>query len=217
MISLISIVVFIMAVYLMNKMFIGFQPGSNRINSDVGKFREKAQGYGGELVPWNNEELELFSFNQTNQVAKRGFGRSYEGVVQSIYHEPMLYYSYKEYPATNKNAIVFARTAQYELVYRIRAKGTQIFVNEDFYGTLTTDGSLRRNGGKKVLGSIHRNHPQFKEIILGEKILGRVVIPTEKPVISPRAFDLDEKMDQDEQLFFMVLGIYEVIMHLSSR
>jgi len=83
-----------MAIYLMNKTFIGFQPGSNRINSDVSRFRDLAGKWKSELVPWSFEETELFSLTEINKVKKKGFGKSGEAVVESIYHEPMLYYYY---------------------------------------------------------------------------------------------------------------------------
>ncbi|MBK8503078.1 MAG: hypothetical protein IPL46_13215 [Saprospiraceae bacterium] len=142
MFSILSIVIFIMAVYMMNKTFIGFQPGTNKINSDVARFRELAAKWKPELVPWSYEETELFSLHEVNKVSKKGFGKSGEAIVQSIYHEPMLYYYLKEYPATQRNAIIFAQTARYEIVYRMRAKGTQIFVNEDFVGTIDGTGVL---------------------------------------------------------------------------
>ena len=216
MFSLISIVIFMMGIYLMNKMFIGFQPGKKRINSDVGRFRANAQKWKSELVAWNEEEFELFSLSQKNSVTRRGFGKSFEGVIQSIYHEPMLYYYFKEYPAAKKNAIIFAQSARYEIVYRIRAKSTQIFVNGDFLGTLNPDGSLVRDNGRVVIGHIGRKDPYRKEIYLNERLLGSVVLPEETPSIPPRAFDLDEKMNENERMIFMVLGVYEVISYLTQ-
>ena len=217
MISLISIAIFIMGIYLMNKMFFGFQPGSKRINSDVGKFRTNAQKHKDELIPWHYDELELFSLNQKNLVSKRGFGRSFEGLVLSIYHEPMLYYYYKEYPATKKNAILFAQTSRYEIVYRIRAKSTQIFVNESFVGSLELDGRLTQNKGRDLLARIDRKNPYMREIYLTEKLMGSVILPSEAPKISPRAFEIDEKMDEQQLLLFIVLGVHEIVDHLTHQ
>ncbi len=214
MFSILSIVLFIMAVYLMNKRFIGFQPSSKRVNSDVGRFRQQAEAWKQELIPWNEEELELFSLNQSNQVKKKGFGRSQEGIVQSIYHEPMLFYSFKEYPSAGKNGIIFVQTAKYEIVYRTRAKGIQIFVNEEFLGSLTKDWQLQ--GQQGPLGRLDRSDPFRKLIIVGDKIMGSVVLPMEQTSVSQRAFELDEKMNEEEQLIFMVLGIYEVLEYLTG-
>ena len=216
MFSIISIVIFIMAVYLMNKMFIGFQPGSKRVNSDVSRFREQAAKWKDELIAWNEEEIELFSFVQSNQVSRRGFGKSFEGVIQSIYHEPMLYYHFKEYPSAKKNAIIFVRTSKFEIVYRVRAKVTQVFVNESYLGSITPEGILEHAQRKETFGKIIRKDPYRKPILVGEREMGSVVFPVEKTKVNPRAFDLDEKMDEKEQILFMVLGIYEVINHLTS-
>jgi hypothetical protein len=215
MFSILSIVIFIMAVYLMNKTFIGFQPGTNKINSDVARFRELAAKWKPELVPWSYEETELFSLHEENKVSKKGFGRSGEAIVQSIYHEPMLYYYYKEYPATQRNAIIFAQTGRYEIVYRIRAKGTQVFVNEEFVGTIDGTGIFYREAERLVLGAVDRKDPLRILIKVGEKQVGTFMIPIEKSVVRTRAFDMDEKLDDQAQLLFMILAIHEVVSYLN--
>ncbi len=215
MFSIISIVIFIMSVYLMNKMFIGFQPGSSRVNTDVNRFRSQANKWKDELVPWKQEELSLVSLSERNKVSKRGFGRSSEGIVESIYHEPMLYYYYKEYPATSRNALLFVQTHRYEMVYRMKQKATQVFVNEEHIGSLLPDGSLRSNQGE-VMGSIDRRDPYIRPIVLEDILVGSVLFPSEELNIKPRAFDIDEQMNDEQRLLFMILGIHEIVLHLSN-
>jgi hypothetical protein len=215
MFSIISIVLFIMAIYLMNKTFIGFQPGSNKINSDVARFRDLAAKWKPELVPWSYEETELFSLTEVNKVHKRGFGRSNEAIVQSIYHEPMLYYYYKEYPATQTNAVLFAQTARYEIVYRIRAKGTQVFVNEVFTGTIEPSGLFSHPEKQIVIGKIDRSRAYRYAIYVGEREVGSFMIPTERSSISQRAFEMDLKLEVEDHLLFMIQAIYEVVMFLN--
>ena len=215
-ISLVSVVLFFMAVYLMNKMFFGFKPGSKRVNSDISRFREQANAWKPELVPWNNEEIELFSLVQTNQISKRGFGKSFEGIIQSIYYEPMLYYYYKEYPAAKKNAIIFTKTANFEIVYRIRAKATQVFVNESYLGSISPEGILEHQQKREVFGKINRGNPYRRPIQVGEKEMGSVVFPSEKTTVNPRVFDLEETMDEREQIIFMALGIFEIISYITQ-
>ena len=140
MFSVLSIVIFIIAVYLMNKMFLGFQPGSNRINHDVDRFRQQAETWKPKLVPWSQEELELCSISEQHTVSKKGFGKSREAVIQSIYHEPMAYYYFKQYPATSKSTILFLRFSGNEIVYRTKGKTTQIFIDENHEGSLSPIG-----------------------------------------------------------------------------
>jgi hypothetical protein len=215
MFSILSIVIFIMAIYLMNKTFIGFQPGTNRINSDVKRFRTLAAKWKPELVPWNYEESELFSLAEANKVSKKGFGRSKEAVIQSIYHEPMLYYYYKEYPATQKNAVLFAQTARYEFVYRIKPKSTQVFVNEDFVGTIDPTGVFYREADRLLLGGVDRNDPFRRPIKVGDRQVGSLLFPTEKTNIQPRALDMDEKLDEEGHLLFITQAILESVMYLA--
>ncbi len=217
MFSILSIAIFIMAVYLMNRTFIGFQPGTNKINSDVGKFRSLASKWKPELVPWNSEETELFSLNESNKVGRKGFGRSAEAIIQSIYHEPLLYYYYKEYPATKRNAVLLAQTARYEIVYRIRSKGTQVFVNEDFVGTIGSDGNLYRESERKLLGSVESKTPSHHSVIVQGREVGTMYFPQEKTNVPTRVFDMDEKLADDQHLLFMVQVIYVVVRYLVQK
>jgi len=214
MFSLFSIVIFIMAVYLMNKAFFGFQPGTNKVNSDVAKFRGLAAKWKEELVKWSFEETELFSLSETNKVAKKGFGKSVEAIVQSIYHEPMLYYYYKEYPSAQKNAILFCQTNRYEIVYRIRPKGTQVFVNESFTGTIDANGSFYRESDKALIGMVNQSNPYMMPVKVGDLEIGTILFPTEKSNIQPRAFEMDEKVDEERHLLFMIQSIYQIALYL---
>ena len=166
-------------------------------------------------MPWNYEESELFSLAEANKVSKKGFGRSKEAVIQSIYHEPMLYYYYKEYPATQKNAVLFAQTARYEFVYRIKPKSTQVFVNEDFVGTIDPTGVFYREADRLLLGGVDRNDPFRRPIKVGERQVGSLLFPTEKTNIQPRALDMDEKLDEEGHLLFITQAILESVMYLT--
>ncbi len=206
-----------MAVFLMNKMFIGFQPGTNKINSDVGKFRQAAALKRPELVPWDMEELQLVSLTEVGKVTRKGFGRSAQAVVESIYHEPMFYYHLKEYPATKKSAIILVQTSKYEFVYRIRPKDIQVFINEEYYGSILPDGTLLGSDRRSALGGIDRRDTRRCSIFAGELELGAVTLPEHRSSVNARAFDIDEKMNEEQFLLFMVLGIYDVVLHLNEK
>lgn len=216
MFSLISVAVFIVAVYIMNKTFIGFQPGTNRINSDVGKFRASAAKWQPELVPWTFAEMELLSLSEKNKVTKKGFGRSANAIVESIYHEPMLYYHLKEYPATSKNSVLFARTKKHEFVYRIRSKDVQVFADEHFVGTLDHQGMFYLAEARLVLGQIDRSDYYRRRIKVGDVQVGSVMFPQEKPNVNPRALDMDEKMEGQNHVLFVAQAIYEIVLYLNE-
>lgn len=206
-----------MAVYLMNRMFFGIQPGSNRINSDVSKFREKAAVKKPELVPWNQEELELVSLTEIDKVARKGFGRSAQAVVESIYHEPMFFYYYKEYPATKRSIIILAQTHRFEFVYRIKGSDIQVFINEEYFGSIRSDGALLASDRRAVLGGIDRSNHRRCKIFAGKVELGAVILPEHESSVNARAFDIDEQMNDEQFIIFMVLGIYDVILHLNEH
>ena len=217
MFSLLSIVVFIMAVFLMNKMFIGFRPGSKKVNTDVSRFRAHAEKWKDALVPWTHEEITLFSWNEINKVKKRGFGRTFEAVIESIYHEPMLYYYYKEYPSSRKNAIIFAQSHQYEFVFRIRKKGVQVFINEEFTGTIGDDGSFYHEGERQLLGKVDRYDATRKTVTIGDQVAGSITLPLLDSSVNQRVYDMDIKLDDQQKPLFMALTLFYVISELTKE
>ncbi len=215
MFSIIAIVTFIVSVYFMNKWFFGFQPGSNKINTDVQKFRDEAGKWKEELVPWEQDELELLSLIEQDKVSRKGFGRTVQGVIQSIYHEPMLYYHYREYPATSKNAVLFCQTSKYEFVYRIKSKATQVFVNEEHQGAIHPEGTFKDREGD-VVGRVDRGGYERYPIYVGDVNVGSFILPVGDVSVRPRAFEIDEVMDVNQRLIFMIQGIHEVVFYLAG-
>ncbi|MCB0667040.1 MAG: hypothetical protein KDC80_14505, partial [Saprospiraceae bacterium] len=107
------------------------------------------------------------------------------------------------------------QTTRYEIVYRIRTKGTQVFVNEEFVGTIDPSGMFYREADRLVLGKVDRSESIRTKVYVGEARVGSLMIPQEKSVVSPRAFDMDEKLDPKAHLLFMVQAIHEVILLLN--
>ncbi|MBK8503077.1 MAG: hypothetical protein IPL46_13210 [Saprospiraceae bacterium] len=66
-----------------------------------------------------------------------------------------------------------------------------------------------------MLGSIDRTDPSRISIKVGERQVGAFLIPIEKSVVRTRAFDMDEKLDDQAQLLFMIQAIHEVVLYLN--
>jgi hypothetical protein len=202
----------------MNWLFFGVGPSSKRINANIEKIRKRADLRLSELVPWGLEDLELFSFNQKGKVLKKRLGRSVEGVISSIFHESMVYYHFKKYTVSKINGILYLRTARYEIVYRIRPKESQVFVNDNYFATLTKEGILYvRSRRKNIRGQVIDISNLRKEIILHDMVAGYVVFPEQQASVNPRAFEISDKLEDKDILHFMVLGIFEVVKYLIAR
>ena len=199
-------------------MFFGFAPSSKRINADIGRIRKKAHVWLAQLVPWSVEDLELFSFNQKGKVSKKRFGWSYEGIICSIFHESMVFYHLKKYPVSKTNAILYVRTARYEIVYRIKVKETQVFINNNYFGSLTPQGILYNKTAKNgILGRVSESGKFRKTITINTREAGSVIFPEYQATVNPRAFEVDVRLSDTDLICFMVLGIYEVVWFLLPR
>ena len=106
--------------YMLSKAIPNFQPGNKKIQADLESLKQEINKLDIELVPVNQEELELFSFDQIHHNIKKGVAPITKGVFTTIYHEPILAYAEKEYISSSKNAIIFAKTAKHEFFYRIK-------------------------------------------------------------------------------------------------
>jgi len=202
--------------YLLYQILINFNPGKKRVQEDIRKMREEITPWVAELVPWNKEEMELFSLNQIHQTVKKSITRTAKGVFTSIYHEPMLAYAYKEYIGSGTNAILLVRTSKHEYVYLIRKKGIQIAIDGQALGTI--DEEMKLYGGKKnrLLARINQPADESSPLLLPVVVKDREVASLVNPELAnspnPRAFEfLREDLQPEEENLLMSLAALQLV------
>lgn len=203
----------IAAITILYQILTNFQPSDRKINADIEQMRREIDKMDLNLVPWDKEELELFSLNQINQLAKKSITTRATGVFTSIYQEPMLAYSFKKYVSPNLNAVLYARTAEHEYVYRIRKNGIKIMIDGQAIGVLDNEGALYSPRQKQLLAKLPRESEELLlPVIVNNKEVGHIVNPKRSEAANPRAFDLvDADMTKAEEEVFLALGVLEVI------
>ncbi|MEM1324113.1 MAG: hypothetical protein AAGG75_27895 [Bacteroidota bacterium] len=200
-------------IYLLYKILVNFQPSNSKIKQDLIKLRSEIEPWVDQLVPWQNDELELLSLKQTNRVLKKGIITSVKGVFTSIYHEPMIAYAYKRYFAGGANAILYARTSHHEFSYRIRKDGVQIHIDNQFIGQLKNGGLLYSASTNRLIARINRDDVSgFLPVVVGERELGSLSKPSETMSTNTRAFQfLNEKITQEEEALLLSMSILEMV------
>ncbi|MEM6967110.1 MAG: hypothetical protein AAF573_20270 [Bacteroidota bacterium] len=164
-----------------------------------------------ELVPWTREELELLSSNQVKQKVKRGIITTAKGVFTSIYHEPLIAYSYKKYISSKDNAVLYARTSHHEFVYRTQKGQTEIFIDNQKVGYLNEQGLLYGGKKKRLLARINQDQDTLDlPIIVRDKELGTLV-KSNAGTVNPRAFQFVSKMGHKEEAVFLSLAVLELV------
>jgi len=201
-----------LAIYLLYQLLSNFQPGKSRVLADFRKMRDEIKEWSDQLVPWNQEEMSLLSLKQVNQKITRGMTKTAKGIFTSIYHEPLIVYSYRKYIATKENAILYARTSQNEFAYRIKKKGIDVNIDGQYAGVLKENGGLYGGRRNRLLARINRDDElKLHPIVVGDKEVASVLNPTKTDKHNPRAFQFLRPMENKEEKMFMALAILEMV------
>ena len=199
---------------LLVRIFSSFAPNSRKLQQDLDKMKEDMDKWAGDLVPMTREEVDLFSFNQEKHVLRKSFGKTAKGIFTSIYHEPILAYSYKEYIGPGKNALLYVRTGSQEFVYRISKTGIDVLVDREQVGTLKEDGVLYNKRGNRMLAQINREAGEFLPVLVNDREVANVARLKKGAgsKLSQRAFEFVKgDMSKEEKDVFLSLAVLEVI------
>lgn len=188
-----------------------YQPSNARIHQDILAMREEVKEWDAQLIPWTKEENDLLSLSQTNKTVKTKIGKIQKGLFNSIYHEPMLVYGFKEYLPEGKSALLFAKAKNREYFYLIKKKAVTIYINNDLIGTLKPNGQLISADGKRIFAEIDQTPSELIPVRIGEEQVGYIKNPDTVDTINPRAVQLLKNMNEDEEMIFFSLAIYEII------
>jgi hypothetical protein len=185
-------------------------PGKNRIKADIVKLREELKPYLGRLVPWNKEEIELLSFDESQKTVKKGAHRTVKGVYNSIYHEPMLAYALRIY--RNKEMMLYARTANHEYVYRMKPGGVEVVADGRPIGKISEGHVLTDKKNKALASSKSGATDPTIPLKIGGVEVAQLVNPKLIDRPNRRAFELiSDELSDDQIPLLQALTILELV------
>jgi hypothetical protein len=191
-------------------------PGSKRLTMETKRMKEDMDEWVTKLVPIDKEELELFSLGQDKQVLRKGVTTTAKGIFITIYHEPILAYSYREYlgKANKPNALLYARTAEHEYTYWIRKGAGTLFIDGQEVGLLSDNGVLKGKRSGKVIAQLKPEAGNLLPVEIGGREVGslsKTVAKGDKG-LQERAFSFlrNDISDKEEQLF-IALALEELV------
>ncbi len=200
------------AIYSLYQFLINFQPGKSKIKTDLQKMKAEIQPFVDQLVPWTKEEMELLSVNQINKKVKKGITTTAKGIITSIYHEPLIAWSYKRYVPPENNAVIYARSSHHEFVFRIKKDKTELKIDDQVIGTLRENGVLYSSKTKRLKARINRHMDElFLPVLVGEKEVASLINPEKTTKTNPRAFEFLSEMDKEEEAVLLSLAIFEFV------
>lgn len=212
---LIITVLLLVALFTMFKMWSANRmPGKKKRERVVRELKEEMDTWSADLVPLNKEELDLFSLAQDKQVVKTGAGATAKGTFTTIFHEPVVSYSYRRYLGSKVNELLYARTAEHDYVFWTEDGETSLEIDNQLVGTISGKALLGARTGKPIARIAGEARENYLPISVGNREVGAITTtPTNtKDPLSQRAFEFipDDLNDKEEQLL-MSLATLELV------
>ncbi len=191
---------------------LGLPPGVGKINRDLATMRELTAPIAQRIIPWEEEkELELMSLNLDHKTQKKGMDRFIVGQIKSIYFEPMVAFAYKDYLKGSREALLYCRTSQKELVFRIKKRTVDVYLNSGQVAVINMGSEMYGLKSKSILGQVKRYSGDLLSVTVKGEDAGHLFNPLSPHSSVQRAFYLIKKLDPEEQGIFLALGLYELL------
>ncbi len=197
--------------YLIFKLLVSFKPSSKSFSEDLDKLKKEIALWSSNLVPWNEEEMELLSLNQEKKSTKKGLNRKAKGIFTTIFHEPLFAYNYKKYMGKGNQAILYAKTSHRTFSYLLNNDETLVFIDDKKVGLLK-DGNLV-GYENQTLAKVNSGETDTlnTSIVINDREVAGLVNPSNIDKVNPRAFSFVEKMDTKEEAVFLSMAILELV------
>ena len=180
----------------------------------VREMKAEMDTWSADLVKMNKEELDLFSLSQDKQVIKKGTGTTAKGTFTTIFHEPVVSYSYRRYLGKKVNELLYARTADHDYVYWTENGNTTLEIDEQPVGKITNNVLLGQRTGKELARIETTPRENYLPVSVGKREVGALTnLPAKADdPLSQRAFEFipDDLNDKEEQLL-MSLAMRELV------
>jgi hypothetical protein len=197
---------------------LGLSPGTTRINKDLAIMRNLAKPIADQIIPWESEkELELMALKMEFKTQKRGMDKILLGTIQSIYFEPMLTFAYMDYVKGSREALLYCRTRELEIVYRIKKKDIDVFLNGKQVAIIDQQNTMYGLKSRSALGRIKPYSSDLLSIIVLDREAGHLFNPERPHSQVQRAFYLMTKLKDEEERIFMALGFYELVTRMLAN
>jgi hypothetical protein len=191
---------------------LGIPPGISRINKDLAVMRQLTRPMADQLIPWEEEnELELMSLKVESRAHKRGMDKMIVGSVQSIYFEPMVTFAYRDYVKGAREALLYCRTRNHELVYRIKKRDVDVFLNGKQVAIIDQQGIMYGLKSRSALGGTKPYSADLLSIVVLDREAGHLFNPQRPHTDVQRAFFLMTRLKEEEERIFLAIGLYELI------
>ncbi|THH40345.1 hypothetical protein [Neolewinella litorea] len=211
---ILSVLLVAMLVYLFNQWTRNRMPSRKQRARVLREVKQEMDTWSDPLVKINREELDLFSLTQEKQILKRGTGTTAKGTFTTIFHEPVVSYSYRRYLGKKVNELLYARTADHDYVYWTENGKTRLEIDDQPVGTITGSTLLGERTGKELARIETTPRENYLPVSVGKREVAALTTHsggTDDP-LGQRAFEFipDDLNDKEEQLL-LSLAVRELV------
>jgi hypothetical protein len=155
----------------LSRAFPNFQPGNKKIQADLKLMREELKAISHDLIPISPKELELISLQTSDTSSKKGFVKNYKGKVQTIFHEPVASYFYRQYLSRGKSesGLLFIQMLDQQYYYWIKPKEIRVVINDQFLGVIKDHTKLYAGKKETLKAYINKEKNDYWPIVVEEK------------------------------------------------
>ncbi len=203
-------------VYLLSKAFPNFQPGNKKIQADLKAMREELKAISNDLIPLSPKELELLSLQTAQTSVKKGFVKNYKGKIQTIFHESIGAYYFRQYPTRGKkeSGLLFVQMLDQQYYFLIKSGETRVVINDQFLGIIKEDSKIYAGKKETLQGYINKERNDYWPIVVGKKEIAGLTNgrKTANKDLTQRAYEyVANELSRDEKAVLLAFTFLEII------
>jgi hypothetical protein len=212
---IISLLLIAILVYLFSQWNRHRMPSRKKRARLLAQMRAEMDGWSPQLVKMDKEELDLFSLAQEQQIVKTsGRAATAKGTFTTIFHEPVVSYSYRRFLGKQVNALLYARTAEHDYVYVTEKGKTRLEIDNQPVGNLENNILRGERTGKELARIESEATDRYLPVRVGNREVGALTqLPaTNDDPLSQRAFEfIPEDLSEKEEQLLMSLAVRELV------
>ncbi len=203
-------------VYLLSRAFPNFQPGNKKIQADLKVMREEIKELAGDLIELSPKELELISLQTTDTRTKKGFVKNYKGKIQTIFHEPVAAYYYRQYLSRGKaeSALLFIQMLDQQYYYWIKTNVIRVVVNDQFLGIIKDHSKLLAGKKETLKGYIDKNKQDYWPVVVEDREVATLSsgLKSGNKDLTQRAYEfVASELSREEKAVLLAFTFLEII------
>jgi hypothetical protein len=205
-------------VYLLSKAFPNYQPGNKKIQADLKMMREEMKAIADDLIPLSPKELELISLQTSDTTSKKGFVKNYKGKIQTIFHESVAGFYYRQYISRGKSesALLFIQMLDQQYYYWIKPKEIRVVVNDQFLGVIKDHTKIYAGKKETLKGYINKDKEDYWPIIVEDREVAGFATGAGggNKNLTQRAYEyVASELSREEKAVLLAFTFLEIVHH----